>query len=113
MFFLVHPVIWMNILHLVEIMDKWTLFITYFSSNTILLTITRRKPKHLQKHKRSLSEHPHTKLFDNKHLIDVHLLERSKLVWQRWGNLKIQLYPSRSIESTSVLHTNYLLRYIS
>ena len=74
---------------------------------------SRRKPKYLQKHKRSMSAPPHTKLFDKKHLINVDSLGRSKLIWPRSGHLNIQLYPSRSIESTSVLHTNYLLRYIS
>ena len=38
---------------------------------------------------------------------------RKKVMWPRSGYLNVQLYPSRTIESTSVMHMNFLKSYIT
>ena len=37
---------------------------------------------------------------------------RAKISWPRTGPLTLQLYPSRYIESTSVMHVNFLVHYL-
>ena len=39
-------------------------------------------------------------------------LGRKKIAWPRSGPLTIQLYPSRVIESTNVMHANFLLNFL-
>ena len=39
-------------------------------------------------------------------------LGRDKLRWQKSGPLTVQMYPSRAIESTNVMHVNFLVNYL-
>ena len=38
---------------------------------------------------------------------------RTKVNWPRSGPLNVQLYPSREIESTSIMHMNFLMKYVN
>lgn len=64
--------------------------------------------------KRSLSE---SSCFNNAALHRANLtrdkLNREKVKWPRSGPLFIQLYPSRLIESTNVMHANHLMNLIN
>ena len=39
-------------------------------------------------------------------------LGREKIIWPREGPLLVQLYPSRAVESTNVMHVNHLIKQI-
>ena len=67
-----------------------------------------------KQHRRSFSEPPSTglRLFKGSETGEDRI-GRCKVLWPRSGPLNVQLYPSRSIESTSVMHMNFLLRYLA
>ena len=76
------------------------------------LSIKRLKPTFATQHKRSFSVPTrHNILGTSKQSRDK--LGRAKVVWPRSGPLHVQLYPSRAIESTSIMHMNFLNNYIS
>ena len=71
---------------------------------------SKRDPCFVRKHRRSFSVPCKRTMFKEKTTVDR--VGRSKVVWPRTGPLNVQLYPSRSMESTSIMHMNFLLRYI-
>jgi len=40
-------------------------------------------------------------------------IKREKIYWSRGGQLTVQIYPSRTIQSTNVMHVNFLISYLS
>ena len=67
----------------------------------------RKSPKFI--HKRSYSEE--TKIAFSKDIINDKL-GRPKIKWPRSGSLLVQLYPSRAVESTNIMHTTHLMLQI-
>ena len=54
------------------------------------------------------------RLFDKRKVaLDLDTRGRTRVRWPQTGNLDVQLYPSRAIESTSVVHLNFLLRHLT
>lgn len=62
--------------------------------------------------KRSLSVTTDDKVLGSKVELVTDRIGRSKVVWPRSGPLHVELYPSRTIESTSVMHMNFMKRLL-
>ena len=67
--------------------------------------------RYLQHRKRSLSEG--SKVSFKNYSINKDRLNGQKLHWPRSGPLLVQLYPSRLVESTNVMHVNHLIELIT
>ena len=76
-----------------------------------ILTLQSRKPSFVKRYRRSFSVPCNSTNFGSvKQSYDK--LGRPKVIWPRSGPLNVQLYPSRTIESTSIMHMNFLKHFI-
>ena len=73
---------------------------------------SRLPPKFLHTHRRSFSVPRRNRIMGNSKS-SKDSIGRTKVNWPRSGPLNVQLYPSRAIESTSIMHMNFLMNYVN